>query len=138
MKSRSMSSRIEDGKMLEAAKLQVDIALGVWRGRRLFLAVTIKGQVILRKTYARHQLTITQTLVTDKELKIVRTREIGCPWFADASLPSGNRLSFPLPASRHSRPTKLSLRGSAQSSTIYPATANICGPVHKARTSFVM
>ena len=108
MKSRSMSSRIVDGKMLEAAKLRVDIVLGARRGRRLFLAVTIKGQVILRKTYARHQLTIIQTLVTDKELKIVRTRETGCPWFADASLPSGNCLSFPLPASRHSRPTSLS------------------------------
>ena len=47
--------------MLEAAKLQVDIALGAWLGRRLFLAVTIKGQVILRKTYARHQLTIIQS-----------------------------------------------------------------------------
>jgi hypothetical protein len=31
--------------MLEAAKLRVDIVLGAWRGRRLFLAVTIKGRM---------------------------------------------------------------------------------------------
>jgi len=104
MKSRSMSPRIEGGKILEAAKLWVGFMLGAWRGRRPFLAVTIEGQVILRKTCARHQLTIIQTLVIDKELEIVRTRETGCPWFADASLPSGNRLGFPLPASRHSYP----------------------------------
>lgn len=33
--------------MLEAAKLRVGIVLGAWRERRLFLAVTIKGEVIL-------------------------------------------------------------------------------------------
>lgn len=113
--------------MLEAAKLRVDIVLGAWRGRRLFLAVTINGQVILRKTYARHQLTIIQTLVTDKELKI------GCPWYADASLPSEIVLAFHSP---HSRPTTypcgVMCIHSAQSSTIYPATVNICEPVYKA------